>query len=156
MPKLTKAQKELRYLQRLEKKRLKMSAVRGQYRDNLRVYMAEQNYVHRIHDYLGELIELQTELKTRNTMPVVDPKTGLVNEDYVDLESVRVRIVALKTVIDVNFRLLNKILPDAKAELSSPSRLPEDEGKTMGETFLEALTMTETAIEHNRPPKLLN
>lgn len=156
MAKLTKAQKELRYLQRLEKKRLKMSAVRGRYRDTLRAYMAEQNYVHRIHDYLGELMELQEELKTRNTMPLVNSKTGLVNEDYVDLESVRVRIVTLKTVIDTNFRLLNKLLPDAKAEMSSSTRLDEDEGKTMGETFLEALTMAEGAIEHNKPPKLLN
>jgi hypothetical protein len=156
MPKLTKAQKELRYLQRLEKKRLKMSAVRGQYRDNLRVFMAEQNYVHRIHDYLGELVELQEELKTKNSTPLVDPLTGLVSEDYIDLESTRVRIVALKTVIDVNFRLLNKILPDAKAELPSPSRLNADEDKTMGETFLEALSTTERAIEHIPPPKLLN
>jgi hypothetical protein len=125
-----------------------------QFQSGIVSYLAQQGYVQRIERYIGELGDINQSIAENNAKPFVDER-GIVNEGFVDLDSAKVRIVALSKAIEAHFKLLNKILPDARH--APPVQHDDDvESRSTGETFAEALRMAESDAVENRRQKFLN
>jgi phosphate uptake regulator len=122
------------------------ATVRRNYIANMREYIATQNYVGKVQECVNELLGISEVIKENNNQPFIDPN-GIVNEQYVDLESTKVRIVALTKAIDTNLKLLNKVLPDARENIS---REMSNDDEQSSETFAHAIREVEKGIAKQR------
>lgn len=120
--------------------------VRSAYVSNMREYIVSQNYVGKIQDCVKELRSINDVIKENNSKPFVDAD-GIVNEDFIDLESTKVRIVALTKAIDTNLKLLNKVLPDAR-DYPLNEKVKEEKDDT--ESFSHALREVEKKVVNQR------
>lgn len=119
-------------------------SVRESYIGNMREYLSTQNYVGKIQDCVEELNGISDTIRVCNSKPLVDVN-GIVNEDFVDLDSAKVRIVALTKAIDTNLKLLNKVLPDVR---EAPIVAEKNDNDT--ESFAHALHAVEKKLSSQR------
>lgn len=115
--------------------------VRMNYVNNMREYIASQNFVGKIQDCVGELQDINKVIKENNTWTA----DGIASDTFVDMESTKVRIVALTKAIDTNLKLLNKVLPDAREMKMKETVIEKDE-----ESFAYALRKVENNVVKQR------
>jgi hypothetical protein len=138
-----------------EKRALRKAAgspysVRKQYIDNMREYVASQNYAGKIQGYITELHDINRELKKHNSVPFIGPDGLIQNENYIDLDSAKVRIVALSKAIDSSLKMLDKVMPNVVA-----APIKEEGEDTDNGSFAHALQEVEQRVSNERN-KLLN